>query len=264
MGARRAGRRRSRADPHREASRRLLSLADAHDRALGRGESVARRAGRRRARVRRRVSRRGTAGRAVSLAVGSQQSARTAIRRGTTISTAISSPSCSRATATIAEVWFDGANGEGPNGKRQVYDWPRVFALVRRLQPNAVMFSDAGPDVRWCGNENGVAGDPNWSTVDPARRAVSRRERPGDRRRVAARRSRRHGVASRGSRRVDSARMVLSPGRGRARSSVDNLVDSVFHLGRSEREAAAQRSADARRAAARRPTSRGSRNFASD
>jgi alpha-L-fucosidase len=67
----------------------------------------------------------------------------------------------------IAEVWFDGANGEGPNGKRQVYDWPRTFALVRRLQPDAVIFSDAGPDIRWCGNERGEAGDPNWSTVDP-------------------------------------------------------------------------------------------------
>jgi alpha-L-fucosidase len=67
----------------------------------------------------------------------------------------------------IAEVWFDGANGEGPNGRRQTYDWPRVFGLVRRLQPEAVIFSDAGPDVRWCGNERGVAGDPNWSTVDP-------------------------------------------------------------------------------------------------
>ncbi|MBP9198641.1 MAG: alpha-L-fucosidase [Gemmatimonadales bacterium] len=68
----------------------------------------------------------------------------------------------------LAEVWFDGANGEGPNGRRQVYDWPRVFGLVRRLQPEAVMFSDAGPDVRWIGNETGSAGDPNWSTVDPA------------------------------------------------------------------------------------------------
>jgi alpha-L-fucosidase len=68
----------------------------------------------------------------------------------------------------LAEVWFDGANGEGPNGKKQEYDWPRAWALVRRLQPNAVMFSDAGPDVRWCGNEHGSAGDPNWSTVDPA------------------------------------------------------------------------------------------------
>jgi alpha-L-fucosidase len=68
----------------------------------------------------------------------------------------------------IAEAWFDGANGEGPNGKRQTYDWPRVFGTVKRLQPEAVIFSDAGPDVRWCGNERGEAGDPNWSTIDPA------------------------------------------------------------------------------------------------
>ena len=68
----------------------------------------------------------------------------------------------------IAEVWFDGANGEGPNGRRQAYDWPRTFALVRRLQPHAVIFSDAGPDVRWIGNEQGVAGETCWSTIDPA------------------------------------------------------------------------------------------------
>ena len=68
----------------------------------------------------------------------------------------------------LHEVWFDGANGEGPNGKRQEYDWPRVWGLVRKLQPRAVMFSDAGPDVRWCGNETGSAGEPNWSTVDPS------------------------------------------------------------------------------------------------
>ncbi|MDZ7632172.1 MAG: alpha-L-fucosidase [Gemmatimonadaceae bacterium] len=67
----------------------------------------------------------------------------------------------------ISEVWFDGANGEGPNGKRQEYDWPRTWATVRRLQPGAVMFSDAGPDVRWIGNERGAAGTTNWSTVDP-------------------------------------------------------------------------------------------------
>jgi alpha-L-fucosidase len=68
----------------------------------------------------------------------------------------------------IHEVWFDGANGEGPNGRRQEYDWPRFWGLVRRLQPGAVIFSDAGPDVRWIGNERGVAGTTNWSTVDPA------------------------------------------------------------------------------------------------
>lgn len=67
----------------------------------------------------------------------------------------------------IDEVWFDGANGEGPNGKKQTYDWPTTWALVQRLQPEAVIFSDAGPGVRWIGNENGVAGETNWSTVDP-------------------------------------------------------------------------------------------------
>lgn len=67
----------------------------------------------------------------------------------------------------LDEVWFDGANGEGPTGRRQVYDWPRVFGLVKRLQPEAVIFSDAGPDVRWIGNEKGEAGDPCWSTIDP-------------------------------------------------------------------------------------------------
>ncbi len=67
----------------------------------------------------------------------------------------------------INEVWFDGANAEGPNGRKQVYDWPRTWGTVRRLQPNAVMFSDAGPDLRWIGNERGVAGTTNWATVDP-------------------------------------------------------------------------------------------------
>jgi alpha-L-fucosidase len=68
----------------------------------------------------------------------------------------------------ITEVWFDGANGEGPNGKRQVYDWPRIHRTVRSLQPDAVIFSDAGPDIRWIGNEKGIAGEPNWASVDPA------------------------------------------------------------------------------------------------
>ena len=79
----------------------------------------------------------------------------------------------------MAEAWFDGANGEGPNGRRQEYDWPRVFALVRRLQPGAVMFSDAGPDVRWCGNEAGSLSEPNWSTVDPASVAYPGASGPG-------------------------------------------------------------------------------------
>jgi alpha-L-fucosidase len=68
----------------------------------------------------------------------------------------------------IVELFFDGANGEGPNGKKQLYDWPLVHRTVRRLQPDALMFSDAGPDIRWIGNERGTAGDPNWCTVNPA------------------------------------------------------------------------------------------------
>lgn len=75
----------------------------------------------------------------------------------------------------ISEVWFDGANGgDGYYGgtretrridNRTYYDWPNTHALVRRLAPRAVMFSDAGPDVRWCGNERGFAGETNWCTI---------------------------------------------------------------------------------------------------
>ncbi len=65
----------------------------------------------------------------------------------------------------VFEVWFDGACGEGPNGKRQKYDWPLFVRTVRECQPNAVIFSDAGPDVRWVGNERGVAGETNWSML---------------------------------------------------------------------------------------------------
>lgn len=65
----------------------------------------------------------------------------------------------------ISEVWWDGACGEGPNGKRQVYDWPRFTEVVRRLAPEAVIFSDIGPDVRWVGNESGFAGETCWAML---------------------------------------------------------------------------------------------------
>ena len=68
----------------------------------------------------------------------------------------------------IWEMWWDGANGEGPNGKKQVYDWKRFENTVRQYSPRTVIFSDIGPDIRWCGNENGIAGDPNWSFLDTA------------------------------------------------------------------------------------------------
>jgi len=67
----------------------------------------------------------------------------------------------------LVEIWFDGANGEGPNGRKQAYDWERYHRLIRRHQPRALIFSDAGPDLRWVGNEDGSAGDPNWCPVNP-------------------------------------------------------------------------------------------------
>ncbi len=65
----------------------------------------------------------------------------------------------------IFTVWFDNACGEGPNGKKQVYDFPRYIRLIRELQPNAVIFNDFGPDTRWCGNEGGIARHSEWAVV---------------------------------------------------------------------------------------------------
>ena len=62
-------------------------------------------------------------------------------------------------------VWFDGACGEGPNGKKQEYDFPRYIELIRKYQPGAVIFNDAGPDVRWVGNEAGAARYAEWAVV---------------------------------------------------------------------------------------------------
>jgi alpha-L-fucosidase len=66
----------------------------------------------------------------------------------------------------VFEVWFDGACGEGPNGKKQVYDFPMFHRVVRDLHPNACIFSDAGPDVRWIGNERGIVGETNWNSLN--------------------------------------------------------------------------------------------------
>jgi alpha-L-fucosidase len=68
----------------------------------------------------------------------------------------------------IWEMWWDGANGEGPNGKRQVYDWYRFKKTVKTLSPNTVVFSDVGPHIRWVGNEKGFAGKTNWNYLDTA------------------------------------------------------------------------------------------------
>ena len=66
----------------------------------------------------------------------------------------------------VFEQWFDGANGEGPDGKKQVYDWNLFNATVFCNQPHAIIFSDVGPGCRWMGNERGVAGETNWSTMN--------------------------------------------------------------------------------------------------
>ena len=62
----------------------------------------------------------------------------------------------------------DLACGEGPNGRRQEYDWDAFVGVVRARQPGAVIFSDVGPDVRWVGNEAGYAAETSWYTFDRA------------------------------------------------------------------------------------------------
>lgn len=64
----------------------------------------------------------------------------------------------------IFHVWFDGACGEGPNGKKQEYDFPGFFELIRKLQPNATIFNDHG-EIRWCGNEAGDTRHAEWAVV---------------------------------------------------------------------------------------------------
>jgi len=76
----------------------------------------------------------------------------------------------------VTEVWFDGANGGtgyygGANEDRRIdretyYDWRATWALVKSLQPGTLIFSDAGPDIRWIGNERGFAAETNWSTIN--------------------------------------------------------------------------------------------------
>ena len=64
----------------------------------------------------------------------------------------------------VFSVWLDGACGEGPNGRKQFYDWERYYKVVRSLQPNACIHV-CGPDIRWCGNEAGNTRPSEWSVV---------------------------------------------------------------------------------------------------
>ena len=64
----------------------------------------------------------------------------------------------------VHEVWFDGANAEGPNGKKQIYDWDAFYKTIQTLQPKAVM-AIMGDDVRWVGNERGLGRETEWSAT---------------------------------------------------------------------------------------------------
>ncbi len=80
----------------------------------------------------------------------------------------------------VHEVWFDGANGEGPNGKKQVYDWEAFYRTIQRLQPKAVM-AIMGDDVRWVGNEKGLGRETEWSATVLAPGIYTRSQANNDR-----------------------------------------------------------------------------------
>jgi len=80
----------------------------------------------------------------------------------------------------VFEQWFDGACGEGPNGKKQVYDWDLYHSEVFADQPKAIVFSNVGPGCRWVGNEEGSAGETSWSTFSPDDHGATHSDLPGD------------------------------------------------------------------------------------
>lgn len=75
----------------------------------------------------------------------------------------------------IDEVWFDGACGEGPNGKQQEYDWEAYYEVIRRLQPEAVTAIE-GEEIRWVGTESGYGRPTEWSVTAyaPGARAANK------------------------------------------------------------------------------------------
>ena len=65
----------------------------------------------------------------------------------------------------IFTIWLDGACGaEGDGKERQKYDFKRYFSLIRKLSPKTLI-SNCGPDVRWVGNENGMARKSEWNVI---------------------------------------------------------------------------------------------------
>ena len=142
----------------------------------------------------------------------------------------------------IFEMWFDGANGgDGYYGgarerrnidNRTYYDWDNTWKIVRELQPDACMFSDAGPDVRWVGNEVGLRrprpAGPRSRGPTCGRATPIRRPEPG--------RPGRQGLAARRSGRLDSPRLVLSRLAGRQGEDAGATAGDLFQLRGPRRE----------------------------
>ena len=232
-------------NPDGQASRRLLPLADEDDDALRRDEPVARRARRRRSRVRRRVSRRGFASGALPLAVGSQQSG---LRRLAPVQRSVLR-SAHRAADALRT---DRRSVVRRRERRRPERKEAGLRLAARVGARAEAAAGRGhvlrrgpgrPLVR---QRKGSRGRSELVDGRPPRRDVSGRQRSRCHGGAAARRSRGIRVAPGRSRRVDPARMVPPSGRGHSRTHGGRARRSVFSVRRPERQAAAQRAADAR------------------
>ena len=77
------------------------------------------------------------------------------------------STNCGGTVPTVGQVTTVGAREKRVIDRSTYYDWQQTIPIVRALQPDCVIFSDAGPDIRWVGNERGIAGDPCWETYSP-------------------------------------------------------------------------------------------------
>ena len=205
-----AGRRCALRDPHRQAPRRLLLVADEHDHATGS------------------LRRRGEAATATWSANSSRPLGARACSRGSTCRPGTATRCCyadpvaySRFYITqltelctrygeLAELWFDGAGSEGYS-----YDWPAITAVLRAHQPHAMVFNMGAPTIRWVGNEDGLASDP----VDYVRRPDPVQSVHG-----GVQRAHRVALPAAGVRRVAAARLVLGAGRPTEPKTVDHLL----------------------------------------
>jgi len=76
---------------------------------------------------------------------------------------------CGLTGANGGDGYYGGAREKRQIDRRTYYDWPATLQMVREMEPSVIFFSDAGPGVRWVGNENGIAGETNWNSITPDR-----------------------------------------------------------------------------------------------